>query len=314
MLAIAIINYNEYNKTIECIESIINSNFDNYKIYLLDNGSTNDSYIYLAKKYKNSPRIMLIKSKKNLGYANGNNLLLKYIEQDGCEYAIISNNDIIYNKVAINQLYDKIRKSDYLIVAPQVRLPSGEYQKNNRIKRKSFWDYLLHETYFNKLFPEKNFSLDISREVYWVAGCCFIVNMQKFKKIGYFDKNTFLYYEEYIISEKALSNKYKLFYDVNAKVIHYHGVSMGDVNVKVFLAHLKSELYFWRKYRNASNLKIIMLYCIRKVEIKISLYKRKRKKDYKEYQKEAKKIFSKTIRTKKRKEKMYNTINYTEKI
>lgn len=65
-IAIIIINYNKYEKTIECIESIRKSNFNNYKIYLLDNNSQNNSYNILNNRYKNKNYIEIIHSKENL--------------------------------------------------------------------------------------------------------------------------------------------------------------------------------------------------------------------------------------------------------
>lgn len=65
-IAIIIINYNKYEKTIECINTIKKSKFKNYKIYLLDNNSQNDSYNILYEKYKNDNYIEMIYSKENL--------------------------------------------------------------------------------------------------------------------------------------------------------------------------------------------------------------------------------------------------------
>ena len=107
MLAIIIINYNKYEKTLECIRTIREGNFKNYKIYLLDNASVNDSYNILYENYKDSSDVVLIKSKENLGYAKGNNLCIKYAEKDGCEYALISNNDILYDKESHQFIYLK---------------------------------------------------------------------------------------------------------------------------------------------------------------------------------------------------------------
>lgn len=159
-------------------------------------------------------------------------------------------------------------------------LPNGNTQESNKIKRPSYIHYIKNETYLNRFFTDKNVEKKNEREVYWVAGCCFIVDLEKFKQINLFDKNTFLYYEEYIISEKVLKNNFKILFLPSAKVIHHHGASMGDVNVNIFLEHFKSEMYFWIKYRRISKFKVFILYNIRKLEIKISLNKRKRIDEY----------------------------------
>ena len=300
MLAIIIINYNKYEKTIDCIETIRNSTFKDYKIYLLDNASQNDSYTILREKYKNEKDIVLIKSEKNLGYANGNNLCIDYAIKDNCKYALISNNDILYDKNTITTLHVEIKRDEYFIVAPKVTLPDGKTQISIKEKAPSFFSYILHETYLSNIFKEKINNFIENKQVYWAAGCCFMVNLEMFRKIGYFDKNTFLYYEEYIISEKAKKNNYKILFYPNVKVIHFHGASTGDININVKLAHLESELYFWKKYRKLSNLNLFILYLIRNIEIKISLNKRKRNDEYIEFRNKSKEIF---IREKNKKYK-----------
>ena len=290
MLAIIIINFNKYEKTFECIDSIKKSNFKLYKIYLLDNASTNDSYEKLYEKYSEDNDIILIKSEENLGYARGNNLCIEYAKKDGFNYAVISNNDILYDENTLLELYNEIQKKEFFIIAPKVILPNGNIQKSNKINRPSFLYYICHETYINRFFKEKNYALSEKREVYWVAGCCFIINLNMFEKIKYFDKNTFLFYEEYIISEKARKMNYKILFNPNIKVVHHHGASMGDVNVNIYLEHLKSELYFWKEYRNISNIKLWIIYIIRNLEIAVSLYKRKRIKEYKNFKYKSREI------------------------
>ena len=290
-VAIIIINYNKYEKTIECIDSIQKSKYKDYQIYLLDNASTNNSYEILHDRYKGVDKIQLIKSEKNLGYANGNNLCIEKAKKDGYRYAIISNNDIIYNLNTIGELVKKIEKSDYFIIGPKVVLPNGNTQDSNKLERPTFLHYLLHETYFNNfLKKDKNIETQKEKEVYWIAGCCFIVDLVKFQEIGYFDKNTFLYYEEYIISEKSKKANYKILYNPNVEVLHHHGASTGDVNVNIYLEHFKSEMYFWKKYRNINKCKMYILYFIRNFEIKFSLKKRKREEEYRNFKKISKEV------------------------
>lgn len=183
---------------------------------------------------------------------------------------------------------EKIYNNDYFIIAPKVVLPNGAVQESNKINRPSYIHYLKHETYLKRFFKYKNVEKEHEREVYWVAGCCFAVDLEKFKQINFFDENTFLYYEEYIISEKAMKNNFRILFVPSIKVIHYHGASMGDVNVNIFLEHFKSEMYFWIKYRKINKLGIFILYNIRKLEIKISLIKRKRANEYKTFRNKSK--------------------------
>ena len=92
MIGIVILNYNNYQDTINCIASLqINCPDENLKIVVIDNGSTNDSIEQISTyfRHKNLPynylsnytddekydeKFILINAKKNLGYARGNNI------------------------------------------------------------------------------------------------------------------------------------------------------------------------------------------------------------------------------------------------
>jgi len=49
-IAIAIINYNGREVTDKCLKSLKITNYKNYKVFLLDNGSSTDDYTYFKKK------------------------------------------------------------------------------------------------------------------------------------------------------------------------------------------------------------------------------------------------------------------------
>lgn len=139
--------------------------------------------------------------------------------------------------------------------------------------------------YQNTYFPKK------SEEVYWISGAVFIADMKKFEDIGFFDKNTFLYFEEYIISEKAVKKGYKLAIEPAVCAYHYHGASTGgNANLFTRLENLKSELYFLSNYKNYSNSKLRKVRFIRCLEVLFTFTKEHKLKDALKYIKESKKV------------------------
>ncbi len=284
MLGIIIINYNTYEKTVDCVDSIKRTYNGDYKIYLLDNASNNESAQILEGKYTDDDNVRLVISDKNLGYARGNNLCLKMAKEDGCKYVVISNNDIVYKDRALEFLLDEIQKEDVLLVGPKVIHPGGDSQKTVKYKAPSFIEYRMFETYasafFKKQLAKRREVPTSAQDVYWIAGCTFIVDVEKFEKIGFFDEYTFLYFEEYIISEKAKSNNLRLRYCPRAEVLHYHGYSMGGaLNITTRSANWKSEIYFVKNYWHWNRVKCWILWHMRVLEIKFNARK--------EYNKEA---------------------------
>ncbi len=92
---IIILNWNGIADTEECLESIFNQTYDDYKVYLLDNGSNENDVRVLKEKYVAHPKIELIFEAENHGFTRGNNLILhRYILPEiSYKYVILLNND-----------------------------------------------------------------------------------------------------------------------------------------------------------------------------------------------------------------------------
>ena len=298
MLGIIIINFNKYEKTVDCIKSIFDTVKSDYKIYLLDNCSANKSLEILNNLYKDNPRVEIIESKENLGYARGNNLCLKKAEKDGCDYALISNNDIVYLENAVEILLDVIKSGEYLLVGPRSYSPDGRMQTSVKKNKPTFSEYMKFSTYLTNLVPRKQkveFFTNLQpmrfSQVYWISGSSFIADMKKFKEIGYFDPYTFLYFEEYIISEKAVKSGMKIAYEPKAQVIHYHGASTGGAaNLFTRIENFKSECYMFAKYQKLPYHKLRSIRNIRCLEVLFSFIKERKIKDAITFVKQSKKI------------------------
>ncbi len=295
MLAIAIINYNQPKKTIDCINSIFKTVKAAYKIYLLDNASADNSFEILYNEYKDNNSVEFFKSDINTGYANGNNLCIEKAKADGCDYILISNNDIIFEENTIDTLLEEIKTTDCLAIAPRLKAPNGNTQQNIKKEAPDFKEYIMSETYlrnFDKKRKYQNTYFPKSFEnVYWLSGAVFIADMKKFKDIGFFDKNTFLYFEEYIISEKAVKKGYMLAVEPAVCAYHYHGASTGgNANYFTRLENLKSEIYFFKNYKHASKNKLKLIRFIRCLEVLFTFSKEHKLKDAVKYIKESKKI------------------------
>lgn len=308
MLGIAIINYNTFEKTVDCINSVFETAQTEYKIYLLDNASQNNSFEELSKRFSQDERVKLIKSKENLGYARGNNLLIESAKADGCNYVIIANNDIVFKENAIDTLVSEIKESGAFIVSPKILSPDGRQQISVKKIKPTFKEHILFSNYIIGHFVSKKKTKEYFKktaakdraEIYWMSGSCFIADIKQFEKVGYFDPNTFLFFEEYIIAEKAMQNGLKIIFNPEAEVIHYHGASMGKkANLFTRTESFKSEVYMFSNYWIIPKSKLKLLRFTRCLEVIYTFTKEKQFKDALTFIKESRKI----IKTAPRKEK-----------
>lgn len=92
-----------------------------YHIYLLDNGSKNESLHELKRYYEEAEDVTLIASEENLGYARGNNKLLQRAMQDESQFAVIMNNDIFLMNNAIDLMIEDLQNDkDISFVGPHM--------------------------------------------------------------------------------------------------------------------------------------------------------------------------------------------------
>ena len=74
-VTVILLSYNDWKETLACLESFSLVTYPNLQIIAVDNGSTNPP-LDAAKMIR--PDLTIIENGKNLGYAEGNNVGLRY--------------------------------------------------------------------------------------------------------------------------------------------------------------------------------------------------------------------------------------------
>lgn len=289
MIGIVILNYNNSEDTINCIQSILRYNTSSVKIVVVDNASPRPDAVekiilYFEENFKKDfslaedlagttlPKYTFVKSLKNGGYAQGNNIGLDLLyKDDEIDYIMILNNDILFIEDIIPEMikcYEQI--PDAGIVSPLLlkkdcqsidyNCARKRYDVYERIKQ--FWLWMLHikcKVKKNRriflahpqLLDEKIVPIDLP------SGSCMLTKKDFFCSIGGFDPNTFLYFEEDILFAKT-SRKGKVNYILpQIKCVHLGAQSIGAEKRSVFQIEqsYKSELYYVMSYSDLNLLK-----------------------------------------------------------
>jgi len=175
MVSIIIINYNTYNLTCKCIDSIVNweKKLD-YEIILVDNASKEcDPEIFLEK----FPSVKMIKSKTNLGFAGGNNLGLQYAIGD---YVLLLNSDTILINDAVSLTLEQMKENRAELATCNVLNENGtnqpvcSYFPSVRISALGFLGFI---QVARKLWPKKfiyEYDYSKKQKVEWIWGCFFL--------------------------------------------------------------------------------------------------------------------------------------------
>ncbi len=251
---IVILNYNDYENTIKILNQIKDYRCLS-KIIIVDNCSTDDSVLKL-KEYENK-KIILLEASKNSGYATGNNLGLKYLEENtSCEIAIISNPDVTVEESVLKELiHDMKMHPEIAFLGPKI-LENGYISKGWRFP--TFFSELISNinligyrargmrNYKEEYYQDRLTKVDV------LHGCFFLGRINDFKKIHYFDPRTFLYYEEIILAKKAEKNHLERYVDTSVSVIHAESISVRKSFKKVqkYKIIKESQKYYAKNYMN----------------------------------------------------------------
>jgi len=259
-VGIVILNYNDYETTDKYLNNIKNYKVLD-KIIVVDNKSTDSSYEKL-QKYNNN-RIKVIETKENKGYAYGNNVGIKALDDD-IDYVIISNPDITVSEKTIARLKkDLDTNKDISVIAPVIK--ELDYIKRGWRLPKYKDELLSNITYFHRK-AEANLRYDDSKykgnitKVDVVSGCFFMIRKSVLNLIGNFDEGTFLYYEENIMGHKLDLIGKKTFIDNEVYVTHNLSVSVDkSFNSINKYKILKNSQKYYVKYFLKSNIFAIIL-------------------------------------------------------
>lgn len=198
-----VLNYNDAKETEHFVKII-----DSYQVVdlicVVDNGSNDDSYTQL--KSLETKNIKLLSSTVNKGYASGNNIGLKYLYENDCDYLVIANPDIIIEKTALIDFFAYMNSfPEYSVFGPTVK-EQGTLNRGWKLSS-TFHEILDNFVLINRLFKkqiqykDKYYHGPMS-EVDCVSGCFFGMTREVIEKVGYLDEGTFLYYEENILAKK----------------------------------------------------------------------------------------------------------------
>lgn len=251
MISIIIVNYNLKRDLFECIESIIKSKPSTpYEIIVIDNSDKNE-----IEKDINSlfSKVVYIKTNKNLGYGAGNNLGVKYAKGD---YVFILNPDTKIIEGDINNLVNIINRNKKAgAVAPLLVHKDNNPFELQGVKELTPKRAMFALSFIEKLIPRNKIYKDYYyydwdksklKEVDVVPGTAFLIKKEIYNKIGGFDPNFFLYFEEFDLCRRLRKLGFKNYITPSLKIYHKWGAST-EKNKQTSKHFLQSRFYYFRK-------------------------------------------------------------------
>lgn len=262
---IAILNYNGWKDTIECIESVLKSSYKDYQIIVVDNKSANDSMRHILGWAKGKQKIEYcantklkhmsqpeIKKPLSFEYRIEDNIIYSDLEFCNSKQA----NPIIFiqsqanngfaagNNIAIKYALEKndfkyiwLLNNDTTIRKDTLcNLLNFATAKNIGIAGSVLMDYENPDKVqaYGGAIDKKTgrgghivMNDELEYRLDYIIGASFLIDKQVIDSIGLLPEEYFLYYEETDYCFKALKNSFKIGVSVNSLVYHKEGASTG---------------------------------------------------------------------------------------
>jgi GT2 family glycosyltransferase len=222
-----------------------------YEVIIINNASTK----ILPEQIRNNNKIKIIDNKENLGFGKALNqgvLLSKG------EYLLFMNPDAFFTENAISSMIGRMKKDTRIgMLGPQlinidttIQMVGNDYPLLPHVFFAfSFLDKLFPKNPFSKQYYLLDFDRRTEKEIPVICGACMLTRKNIFEKIGGFDEQFFMYFEESDICIRIKREGLKVIFFPKAKIIHIGGKSSYDKKwiQKTFE---KSRFLFFKKYHH----------------------------------------------------------------
>ncbi len=298
-VTIIILNWNGWEDTIECLESVYQIKYPNYDVVVVDNGSQDQSveriktyasgslrvessfFKYdsdnkplrlieysqeehrfgdsIKKNIDNLPsekKLTLIKNNQNYGFAEGNNIAIRYaLEKLKPDYILLLNNDTVVDRCFLDELIKIAEKDpDIGILGPTIldyNLPRSIQSAGLKIR-------------WNKgdaisLVFEGDFSVAVQR-VDAVTGCALLAKCELLNKVGLLNKKYFAYLEEVELCVRARRAFYEIVYVPKGRVWHKVSSTSNKIRGFALYQYTRNRFWFMKRYASCKQYRLFLAY------------------------------------------------------
>ncbi|MBA4168368.1 MAG: glycosyltransferase family 2 protein [Chitinophagaceae bacterium] len=252
-ISIITLNYNQTDATCAFLESTRRLSYPAYEILVCDMASASDPTEKIRKG--NFPHTRLLKSKKNLGFAGGNNWGMRQAQG---EYIFIVNNDTEVTPDLLQKLIAPFSKDPEIgVTCPKIKY----YSRPNTIQYAGFnpMNNYTGRTTSIGLMEEDKGQYNKSRITSAAHGCAMMVKREILERVGMFAEKFFLYYEEWDWCARITRANYKIWYTADAEIYHKESLTVGKSNpIKVYY-HTRNRILYMRRNSNVFQFTIFTL-------------------------------------------------------
>ncbi len=216
LVSIVILNWNGKNHLTRCLGSLSKMSYKPVEVIVVDNHSSDGSQAVVRNKFS---WVRLIENKENLGYSGGNNV---GIRASRGRYIFILNNDTEVDKNFLEPLVS-VCEADTAIgcIQPKLLYASNHHLLNAVGSYLTSTGFLYHYGY-----RKSQSRLQYNRRIpiYSAKGAAMLLRKEALARVGLFDEDFFIYFEETDLCHRLWLAGYTVVYEPTSVVYHHEAV------------------------------------------------------------------------------------------
>ncbi len=273
LVSIIIVNWNGKAHLEKCLPSLFKQQYKKIEVILVDNASMDGSVEYVKKNF---PKTIIIINKKNLGFAEANNIGYRVVKG---EYILFLNNDTyVTDNFLINLL--RVLNSDLSIGGVQSKI----FFMDDKERLDAVGSFLTSSGFlYHYGFAKKDSKIyDRQIDIYSAKGAAMIFKREVLEKVKVdkeiFDSRYFAYFEETDLCHRVWMAGYKIAFVPSSKIYHKIGATSSKLDNSFVQYHsFKNRINSYLKNLGAINLFKIFLWHLFLCEIVLVMYLLRRK-------------------------------------
>jgi GT2 family glycosyltransferase len=259
-VSVITVNWNNFNDSAECLESLRKTTYPNFEVIVVDNGSGGDDVSLLKQRFGDS--IRLIVNDKNSGFAGGCNIGIKDALAGGADYVVLLNNDTVVAPDFLEGLV-RVAQSD-----ERVGIAGGKvfcYELPELI-----WfaggiiNYRTGRTPIRGSGEADKGQFDEIVRVDWISGCFMFISRDVLQAVGMLDERFFFGWEDVDLCVRAARKGFKVLFVPESRIWHKgFGIDKRDrlMGMPVYYA-TRGQFLFMEKHFAKPQLAVAWLYFV----------------------------------------------------